>query len=272
MNTNAPNIIETLDYETIFAARKKDFIARFPEAEQAAWQDTLALESEPVTKLLEVIAYLELLLRARVNEAARANLLAFARDKDLDRLADFYGLNRFQGEADDAFRMRLITRIQGSSTAGPAAHYRAHALSAHPAVEDVHIASPNPGKVIVAILAKHDQADALDAVREVVLSNRVRVLSDSVSVVAAKTRIINIQAQITLNKNAPVNIREQLSQRVQTLINSVLLGENISQSAIIAALHQSGVNAVNLIEPTQDIVIADDEVAILGEVQIEVIT
>ena len=97
-----PNVIESLDYETILERRKAAFIALWPVSEQQAWRDTLMLESEPVTKLLEESAYLELLLRTRINHAAASNLLAFAGDRDLDRLADFYGMARQGDEGDDA--------------------------------------------------------------------------------------------------------------------------------------------------------------------------
>jgi hypothetical protein len=55
-----PDVVETLDYEVILAAMKADLAARAPELAAV-----LALESEPVVKLLEVCAYRELLLRAR---------------------------------------------------------------------------------------------------------------------------------------------------------------------------------------------------------------
>ena len=96
-DTSLPNVIEELDYETILARRKAAFVALWPEEKRDYWRNTLDLESEPVTKVLEESAYLELLLRTRINHAARANLLAFATDRDLDRLADFYGLSRNPG-------------------------------------------------------------------------------------------------------------------------------------------------------------------------------
>jgi phage-related baseplate assembly protein len=144
----APEVIERLAYGEIKAALLADFAAKYPE-----W--TAALESDPVSKLLEVAAYRELLLRHRINQAARANLLAFASGADLDHLALFYGVDRLSGEDDDdAFRLRVRARIIGWSTGGGSASYRYHAMSGHPGIEDAGVWSPNPGEVVVSLLPR----------------------------------------------------------------------------------------------------------------------
>ena len=67
----APQVVEALDFEAIFAQLKAELLARLPGV-----ADVLELESEPLTKLIESHAYRELLYRARVNDAARRQLLA----------------------------------------------------------------------------------------------------------------------------------------------------------------------------------------------------
>ena len=69
----APQVVEALDFEAIFAQLKAELLARLPGV-----ADVLELESEPITKLLQVMAYREVLLRQRVNEAARAVMVAYA--------------------------------------------------------------------------------------------------------------------------------------------------------------------------------------------------
>lgn len=56
--------------------------------------DTLTLESEPLVKLLEENAYRELIWRQRVNEAARAVMLACAAGNDLDVIGANYNTTR----------------------------------------------------------------------------------------------------------------------------------------------------------------------------------
>lgn len=80
-----PHAVEQLDYEQILAERKAYAISLWPEDQQAEISARLALESEPLTKLLEENAYREMLWRQRVNEAALANMLASAQGADLDQ-------------------------------------------------------------------------------------------------------------------------------------------------------------------------------------------
>ena len=58
-----PDIIETVDFETIVKAMRDDLVARFP-----AIENVIDLESEPARKLIEAFAYRETLLRARIND------------------------------------------------------------------------------------------------------------------------------------------------------------------------------------------------------------
>ena len=83
-----PDIIEALGYETLNAA----FLDRFETAWAAAqaidptlpdW-DVRALETDPAVILSEVWAFLRLLDRQRVNDAARAVLATLAKKADLD--------------------------------------------------------------------------------------------------------------------------------------------------------------------------------------------
>lgn len=74
----APDVVEVLDYESILAERKATLLSLCYESQREAVARTLQLESEPLTKLLEESAYREVMWRQRVNEAARANMLAYA--------------------------------------------------------------------------------------------------------------------------------------------------------------------------------------------------
>ena len=83
----APQVVEALDYETILA----DLIA----SQRLLLPDFQPLESEPATKLLQIVAYREILLRQRINDAARAVMPAYAMGSDLDNLAALLGVTRF---------------------------------------------------------------------------------------------------------------------------------------------------------------------------------
>jgi len=82
----APIVVEVLDYEDILAERKATLISLYPEEQREAVARTLALESEPIVKLLQETAYREVILRQRINDAAKAVMLAYATGADLDQL------------------------------------------------------------------------------------------------------------------------------------------------------------------------------------------
>ncbi len=48
-----PQIVDVPDFETLLSERKAEFVALFPAEEQEAVARTLALESEPVVKMLQ---------------------------------------------------------------------------------------------------------------------------------------------------------------------------------------------------------------------------
>ena len=62
----------------------------------------MALESEPIVKLLEENAYRELIFRQRINEAAKAVMVAYAIDGDLDQLGANNGVSRLTLTPADA--------------------------------------------------------------------------------------------------------------------------------------------------------------------------
>lgn len=141
----APDVVEVLDYETLLAERKATLISLYPPEQQAAIARTLALESEPIVKLLQENAYREVILRQRVNEAAQANMVAYANDGDLDQLGANNGVTRLTRvladdttipptpavmESNDDFRLRVASAFEGLSVAGPTGAYEYHAKSA----------------------------------------------------------------------------------------------------------------------------------------------
>ncbi|WP_337881765.1 baseplate assembly protein [Chromobacterium haemolyticum] len=153
----APNVIEELDFETLLQRRKTRLIAAMPADIRAAVTATLALESEPLTILLQENAYTELILRQRINDAARASLLAYAEKTDLDNRAADYGVQRLLIKAanpdttppteavwedDERLRYRAQMALEGLSVAGSRGAYLFHTLSASADIADASVDSP----------------------------------------------------------------------------------------------------------------------------------
>ena len=246
-----PAVIETLSFETIFTELQTEFQSRYPDY-------SALLASDPAVKLLEVAAYREVLLRNRVNAAAKASLLAFATDSDLDHLAAFYGVTRLTDETDEALRLRTRQRIIGFANAGGAAHYRYWALSASPDVADVEVDSPEPGRVRISVLAK-GEADTvpdavLDAVRAVVLRDDIRVLTDTVEVVPAELIPVTVTARVWLYPDTPMVAFDAIGARFkEALAAQSGLGWDLTPSWVIGELQHPGVHKVELHSPTTDI-------------------
>lgn len=263
----APAILEPLAYEAILAAYKalaKDQLA----TALPSWDPEL--ESDPIVMVLQACAYRELALRARVNDAARANLLAFAGAGDLDHLAAFYGVERLAGEADTALRTRTQQRIIGWANAGGAAHYRYWALTADPDVADAAVDSPAPGVVRVAVLSRSGTgaapADTLEAVRATIGRDDVRVLTDTVSVVPATIVPVAVAARVWLYPETPSQVFDRLAGDLSAAVAGARgLGWDLTRSWLTARLHVAGVHKVELTAPAADVAIGPDAcVALAG--------
>jgi phage-related baseplate assembly protein len=287
-----PEILETLSFEAVLAERKARLVSLYPVESQAEMAARLEIEGEPLTLLLEEMTYREILLRARVNEAARACMLATAQGSNLDNLAALYGVVRLivspgdaaasppvlpTYETDARLRARAQLAVEGMSTAGPSASYRYHALSASGEVEDAAISSPEPGLVLATVLAVEGNgeasADLLDAVLARLSADDVRPLSDAVRVQSVSIIPYAVRAELTLYPGpAPAPILEAAQNAAKAYTESVRkIGYDITLSGLYAALHQPGVQNVLLLSPTADISIADTEAGYCTSIDITLV-
>lgn len=277
-----PDIVESLDVETIITERKARLIELYP-----ACAAVLALESEPLTKLVESGAYRELLLRQRYNEEALALTLAFSSGADLDHI----GLTYYQEprleitpasgsvaavmETDAAYRRRLQLKPASWSTAGPRDAYLFHALSASSDVLDAGVSTPYPGTTIVAVLGRSESGDpaagTLDAVTERLNDLTVRPLCERVIVQAAEVELYAAHVRIWTYPGADAAAKTtEATTGLQTLVDSLYaVGLDAARSAIASAAHVAGVQRVEVIEPTDDVVCDATRVARCTWVNVE---
>lgn len=265
-----PEIIETIDFEAILSELMADAVDRFAAA--GIDYDVGNLETDPVKIVLEAAAYREVLLRARVNDAAKANLVSFSAGTDLDHLAAFHDVVRLDGETDAALRERVILAISGRSTAGPRDWYRAAARRASIRVADAAVYRTGSGPDIrIAVLAtdNYGEADAqlLADVRDVVTSDAVRVISDRVEVVAATSTTVDVTADVWLLPEAPQTVFDGLEEILRSaLVAQGGLGFDVTRSWLTATLHQPGVHKVVLAQPAADVSVGDHAAAKIGAV------
>ncbi len=260
----APDVVEALDYESILAAILSDLGVRYPAF------DAL-VESDPAYKLLEVYAYRELLLRQRINDAALAVMLPYAKGADLDNLAALLGVQRLTDETDDRLRARAHMAPETFSIAGPRLAYRYHAMSASSAIRDAAVLSVEPGWVRIVVLAEPSSshvngvpsAALLSAVESAVSADDVRPLCDQVQVVAAD--VLTYQVSATLHMLSGPGHELAVSTATTAVSDYVLarfaLGRAVTRTGLIAALHAPGVERVTLTQPSADLVCSVEQAA-----------
>jgi len=290
---DAPKVLEDLGFESLLADRKAEFIALFPQDERAFWQARLNLESEPITKLLQEVVYLQLIERNRINNAAKATMLAYASGSDLDVIAANYNVKRqvIQEannnvtpkipeilEDDTSLRLRTQLAFEGLSVAGPRSAYIFHALSAHPDVADVSVVSPQPANVTVTILSRNGQGEAnenlLNVVRAKLNDDDIRPIGDRVIVQSAVIQSYEIRAKLHLYRGPEYEPIKAAALKKLTAYTKEKhrLGRDISLSGIYAALHLEGVQRVELISPTADIVLPSSKSAYCTAINLEIVT
>jgi phage-related baseplate assembly protein len=269
----APDVVEELDYETILDERKATLVSLYPEDQQEAIARTLTLESEPLVKLLQENAYREVIWRQRVNEAARAVMLAYSAGTDLDQLGANSGVERLvitpadettlpptpaEMESDTDYRLRIQQAPEGLTTAGSTGAYQFHGRSADGRVADISVISPEPACVTVSVLSREGNGAASDellAVVRVALNDEdVRPVADRVTVQSADIVDYTIEAALYLYpgpESEPV-INAAKDKLKAYITAQHRLGRDIRKSAIYAALHVEGVPRVELAAPVTD--------------------
>ena len=293
MSTVAPpDVVQPIDFEAVLADLKVEMLARLP-----ALADVLELESEPITKLLQLMAYREVLLRQRVNEAARAVMVAYAVAGDLEQIGANYGVTRLPGETDLRLRHRVQQAFNRLAAAGPAEAYRQHALGVSADISDVQVFSEAPGRVTVSVLAlarvpaaeaSPDQAAAGQAlfgastvpgmvntiqpnggplllqVLAALNAENVRPLTDHVVVRAPRAIAYTVDAVLeVLPGPDPERVRARRNAALLAYLRSCQTqGTDVTRAGITAALVEPAVKDVRLAAPLANVVVGAGEIAV----------
>ncbi len=264
-----PNILTSIDFDAELDALKADLITRYPSVAAA-----LDLESEPLLKLLEVFAYRIILKSGEINAKTKGLLLAYATGSDLDHLGSNVDVYRLlispanpnsvpptpaRYETDEAFRRR-IQLSQERDCAGSTGAYQYWALSGDADVRDVSVLTPTAGVVelyIQSASAEIAPQALLDTVATALDPDTHRPFTDSLSILAATPFDFEVVAELTLYQGPDAAVVQANAQAaLNTYLDQVsYLGYDATRSGLFAALHQSGVQRVNLIAPVNDVVI-----------------
>lgn len=288
----APTVVEQLDYEQLLEVRKARIVALFAADEQSAIAAALALESEPITVLTQENVERELNLRQRVNEAARAVLLAFARGPDLEHIAAEYKVARLVitpedtttspptpavMELDEDLRDRAQLAWEGLSTAGPRGAYEFYARSAHGLIADASAISPEPCEVVVSVLSRDGigiaSTELLAAVARDLSDEDTRPIGDMLTVQSSAITTYRVVARLYMKSAGPGRDVALAASRQAVLayVNRPRRqGLSVWRTAITAALHVEGVERLQLIEPATDIPLDRTQAGTCIEVDVQI--
>lgn len=275
-----PNVLKPLDVEAEVNRLREALGRLFPKDHPV--HEALSLESEPLNKIIEILAYECVLKVEQINQAARALSLVFATGGDLDHIGvTYYRLERklLQAEdlsvypqklaiyeTDDDYRNRLALSIEATTKAGSAGAYEFHALSASSEVASVGLHSPAPcivdvylmGAIVGDILEQTGRVgvsdEAVNEVQNALSADDVRPLTDIVRVQSAQALTYRINATIFVkNGNTDSVLSNALADLRAYLLQNSKPANRIATSRIIGALDVAGVNRVVLTEPVSDI-------------------
>lgn len=285
-----PHAIDVLDYEEILQSRKNKFLELLTVEQATIFAERLNYESEPILKLLEENAYLELLLRQKINNNYKAVLLAFAKSTDLDALAVNYGVTRkllepanlnsnppklAVFEDDEDLRKRCFLSFESLTNAGTIESYKFHTLNADSQVKDCFISSPNPCEIKIYLLSNLGDGTASSnlclKVKNYLNQEDKRPLGDRLEVVSCQ--IVNIDLSLTIyitDINFIEQIKEQATLKIKEVFKNLKLGHDLNHSLIINACMLENVHNVKISNPPADKVLNNSQIARLNNLTLNV--
>lgn len=278
----APLAIRGVDFEQIVDAR----IDRLKELFDAGLvpYDVETLLTDPATILERADAYREVLALARVNDAVRAVMVAFATGSDLDHLGIFYGVQRRQisfgvYESDGEFRRRVLLAPEAWAAAGPVGAYVYHALTSDSEVLNVDVWTEHgSGVVNVAVQSRAGEGLASDALvgRVAAYLNRkdIKPLTDHVVVQSVVNVPYAIAAQVFLLPGPdPLTAKQEAEASLAAMAASRRApSRDVPRSAVFAAAAVGAVDKVLVASPAADIARGNGEVAVCSGITVTPVT
>ena len=277
-----PKVVEALDYEQTLSQILAELKRRYPDF-------SAPLESDPAYKILEVCAYREVLLRAKINNEAQAVMLPYATGSDLDNLGALWNVKRLvidagdpdaipprepTYETDSALRYRIQLSMEGQTNAGTLGSYIFQSLSASGQVKDAKPKRKNDASILNTILS-HDgngtpSADLLKTVTDHLMQKHIRQLTDDLTVQGAKITTYRVKADLYTQGGLGVEqVMNAARDAVQKFVESRhKLGVIVPVSGIYGALQQAGVSRVVLHEPAADIKPTDVQAAYCSAIEL----
>lgn len=292
-----PEVIEKLDFESV----KKDLITQYKalileDYRKIYGEEFDILESDPAAKILETCAYREILLRARINDAAKRTLPAFATGNDLTHVLLRYGIERKSEESDDKLLSLLFTKDDLEAAAGSKASYIAHALNLELPktkerfVEDANaVKGDKDGFVTVYLFFSERFKSERVTPDDITIDDLLKIaektiryyapLTDYVEVKTCKKTKISLVFWVKILDGADEKLVVLQSQKSLKELLNLKIGQSVPRSVIYAAIHKNNdVHEVTKIvvkkegdeSEREELTLEPGEIGILDSLKIEV--
>lgn len=272
-------VLEDVDIEAMIAGHMLRFKEIWHEHDPpaAAEYDVGDLEFDPIKILMETYVLFEMMLRDRVNQAARAVTLAFAISTDLDAIASRYPVgprlpivdnprdyetNPEDYESDDRYRRRTQLSLNPLSPHGPSGAYMYWALTADPNLKDAtEVAREGDRSEVIVTCMDDNPAEPrpsqarLLAIRAYMMEAYRKAATD-VLVVAAP-RVIDIEYDIQVWFYPPPD-KDTLLNNIRASLEALIedqrwLGHDHTRMAIDASIFREGVHRAVILSPAEDV-------------------
>lgn len=178
-------------------------------------------------------------------------------------------------ESDAELYERMRQSLESYSTAGPVGAYVYHAKSVSNLISDVKAYSPAPGEVDVRVMCddgKLPEKELLDKVSAALNDDKVRPLTDHVTVQSPSVRQFDISLTFYLTEGGGISIaaaetivKDAVADYVSWQVSK--MGRDINPSMLIQKVMQTGVKRVEVTSPVFA-VLSDIEVAQVREILI----
>jgi phage-related baseplate assembly protein len=165
-------------------------------------------------------------------------------------------------ESDEAVRRRIALSFDEQTTAGSKNSYKQLALKADSRIKDVVIQSLIDGIVDIGIWSD-DAVDSamLERVLDSCNDETQRPLTDRISVRVVESVLVEIQVNLILKENVDsVSIRATVIETIEDYMKDMRIGESLTISKIIRLSSVDGVEDVEVVSPTQSVIVAKDVV------------
>lgn len=262
----SPTLVE-VDYEKALAARLADLKARY--AAVGIDYDETGLELDSGVILEEVDAGREIIALQAINDAGKSNMLAFAKGAALEQLAALLGVTRMQTgltadgvpifETDERLRRRVQLAPEAFATAGSEGAYVFHALAAVPALADATAVNPARGEVVITVMGDQENPSAttaqVDAVREYIFREDIKVATDIVTVQGAGVITVDLEADLVLYRgpDSDAVLKDAKATLEGFLKQNKRLGRDLRLGAWLGRLHRDTVYGVVPKSPLADV-------------------